>query len=103
MPIDAGAFLSTNVVPAIQRVQGVGDAQVLGPSDYAMRIWTDPQKMAALDISASDIANAIQAENLPASTGQIGAAPAPDGQATVYTITSQGQLSDAGPVRRHRR
>ncbi|MEX6506126.1 efflux RND transporter permease subunit [Jiella sp. M17.18] len=95
-PIDSGAYLSTNVVPAIQRIDGVGDAQVLGPSDYAMRIWTDPKKMAALDVSASDISSAIQAENLPASTGQVGAAPAPDGQATVYTITSQGQLSTPG-------
>ncbi|MCE7027544.1 efflux RND transporter permease subunit [Jiella avicenniae] len=92
-PIQSGAYLSTNVVPAIQRIRGVGDAQVLGPSDYAMRIWTDPRKMAALDVSASDISAAIQAENLPASTGQVGASPAPDGQATVYTITSQGQLS----------
>ena len=91
--IQSGAYISTNVTTAIQRIAGVGDAQVLGPSDYAMRIWTDPKKMAQLDIAPADISAAIEAENLPASTGTVGGSPAPEGQAQVYTITSQGQLT----------
>ena len=93
--IDIGAYLSSDVVTALQRVEGVGDANVLGNADYSMRVWTDPARMAALSIAPSDITAAIAAENLPASTGQIGGAPAPDGQALVYTITSQGQLNTA--------
>ncbi len=93
--IDIGAYLSSDVVTSLQRVEGVGDANVLGNADYSMRVWTDPARMAALSIAPSDITAAIAAENLPASTGQIGGAPAPDGQALVYTITSQGQLNTA--------
>ncbi|MBB3950953.1 efflux RND transporter permease subunit [Aureimonas jatrophae] len=91
--IDIGAYLSSSVVTALQRVEGVGDANVLGNADYAMRIWTDPVRMAALSISPAEVTAAITAENLPASTGQIGGSPAPEGQATVYTITAQGQLN----------
>lgn len=94
-PIELGAYVSTNVTPALSRVQGVGNAAPLGPADYAMRIWTDPDKMAALDISPSDISTAIQAANTVASVGIVGGSPAPEGQATVYTVTSQGRLSNA--------
>ncbi|MBB3997572.1 efflux RND transporter permease subunit [Aureimonas pseudogalii] len=93
--IDIGAYLSSTVVTALQRVEGVGDANVLGNADYSMRVWTDPVRMAALSISPAEVNAAIQAENLPASTGQIGGSPAPEGQALVYTITSQGQLNTA--------
>ncbi|WP_082536859.1 MULTISPECIES: efflux RND transporter permease subunit [unclassified Aureimonas] len=91
--IDIGAYLSTSVVTALQRIEGVGDANVIGNSDYSMRIWTDPRRMSALQISSADITQAIASANLPASTGQIGSSPASEGQAIVYTITSQGQLN----------
>ncbi|MER0237937.1 efflux RND transporter permease subunit [Fulvimarina sp. MAC8] len=93
--IELGAYVSTNITPALSRVQGVGNASPLGPADYAMRIWTDPDKMAALDISPSDITAAIQAANTVASVGIVGGSPAPEGQATVYTVTSEGRLSEA--------
>ncbi|RFC62858.1 AcrB/AcrD/AcrF family protein [Fulvimarina endophytica] len=93
-PIEVGAYVATNVTTALSRVTGVGSAEPLGPADYAMRIWTDPDKMASLDVSPSDISTAIQAANTVASVGSIGASPAPDGQATVYTVTSQGRLTD---------
>ncbi|MCK5931787.1 MAG: efflux RND transporter permease subunit [Fulvimarina manganoxydans] len=93
-PIELGAYVSTNVTTALSRVEGVGNASPLGPADYAMRIWTDPDRMAALNISPDEVVAAIQASNTVASIGQIGGAPAPEGQATVYTVTSKGRFSD---------
>ncbi|MDY8110344.1 efflux RND transporter permease subunit [Fulvimarina sp. 2208YS6-2-32] len=92
-PIDVGAYVATNVTTALSRVQGVGNASPLGPADYAMRIWTDPARMASLNVAPSDISNAISAASTVASVGLVGGSPAPEGQATVYTVTSQGRLS----------
>ena len=92
--IEAASYISTNVTTALQRIDGVGNASVLGPSNYALRVWTDPDKMSALNISAQDIATAIRSENLAAALGQVGAPPAVEGQSLVYTVTSTGRLSD---------
>ncbi len=91
---DAASYVSTNVTTAVQRIPGVGNAQILGPSNYAMRIWTDPEKLAQLDLSPADVAAAIQSQNLAAALGQVGGAPAVEGQAVTYTLTAQGRLSD---------
>ena len=93
-PIQAGAYLSTNVAPALSRVQGVGNAAVIGSSDYAMRIWTDPERMSALDISPQDVSAAIQTANVQGSVGSVGASPAPKGQSTVFSVTAQGRFTD---------
>ncbi|SEN25220.1 efflux RND transporter permease subunit [Palleronia pelagia] len=92
--IDAASYVSTNVTTALQRINGVGNASVLGPSNYALRIWTDPGKMSALGLSPADITNAVRSQNLAAALGQVGAAPAVDGQALVYTVTSSGRFSN---------
>jgi len=92
--IDAASYVSTNLTTAVSRISGVGNAQVLGPSNYAMRIWTDPDKLSQFNLSPSDVANAIREENLAAALGQVGGAPAVDGQSVVYTVTAQGRLSD---------
>ncbi len=91
--IEAASYVSTNVTTTLQRINGVGNASVLGPSNYALRIWTDPGKMTALDLSPEDIANAIRSENLAAALGQVGGAPSVEGQSLVYTVTSKGRLS----------
>ncbi|PZX17797.1 HAE1 family hydrophobic/amphiphilic exporter-1/multidrug efflux pump [Palleronia aestuarii] len=92
--IDAASYVSTNLTTAVQRINGVGNAQVLGPSNYAMRVWTDPDKLTQFGLSPTDVADAIRSQNLAAALGQIGGAPAVDGQAVVYTVTAQGRLSD---------
>ncbi len=93
-PVDAASYVSTNLTTAVQRIDGVGNAQVLGPSNYAMRIWTDPEKLAQFSLSPSDVADAIRSQNLAAALGQIGGAPAVEGQSVVYTVTGQGRLSE---------
>ncbi|WP_448207436.1 efflux RND transporter permease subunit [Azospirillum sp. sgz302134] len=92
-PIFISNYASINLRDAIARVKGVGDAQVLGALTYAMRVWMDPNRMAALGIAASDVVAAIQNQNLQASAGQIGAPPVPDGQQQL-TILARGRLDD---------
>ena len=92
-----GLFLSNysqiNVVNPISRVAGVGSASLMGGLSYSMRIWLDPQRMAALGITADDVTNAIQQQNVQAGAGLIGAAPIPDDQVLQYSITALGRLA----------
>lgn len=88
-------YASINLKDALARVQGVGKADVMTDLEYAMRIWMDPDKMAALSIAPSDVIAAIQEQNLEASAGSIGAPPVPEGQTFQYTIKTQGRLTSA--------
>ena len=91
-----GLFLSNyaqiNVVNPLSRVNGVGSATLMGALNYSMRIWLDPQRMAALGITADDVTNAIQQQNVQAAAGLIGAPPIPDDQVLQYSITALGRL-----------
>jgi multidrug efflux pump len=91
-----GLFLSNyaqiNVVNPLSRVNGVGSATLMGALNYSMRIWLDPQRMAALGITADDVTNAIQQQNVQAAAGLIGAPPIPDDQVLQYSITALGLL-----------
>ncbi|MDR2283101.1 MAG: efflux RND transporter permease subunit [Sphingobacterium sp.] len=81
-------YAKINVVPELKRIYGVGDAQVNGNKDYAMRVWLDPQKMKAQNISPAEVMAAIQAENRDAAPGKFGE----NGQESVeYTIRYQGK------------
>jgi hydrophobe/amphiphile efflux-1 (HAE1) family protein len=66
-----------NVRDVLARLPGMGDVQLFGGGDYAMRIWLDPQKLAALNLSAGDVISAIRAQNIQVAAGQIGAPPSP--------------------------
>ncbi len=66
-----------NIRDVLARLPGMGDVQLFGGGDYAMRIWLDPQKLAALDMTAGDVVDAIRAQNIQVAAGQIGAPPAP--------------------------
>ncbi|MCA8882366.1 MAG: efflux RND transporter permease subunit [Rhodobacteraceae bacterium] len=86
-------YASINLKDALARVSGVGRADVLTDFAYAMRIWMDPDRMASLGLSPTDLINAIRDQNLEVSAGQIGSPPAPDDQQFQYTIKAQGRLS----------
>ncbi len=88
---DLSDYLVTNLVNEISRVDGVGNVQVFG-AQYAMRIWLDPSKLAAFDLTPSDVVAAVSAENAQISAGAFGALPAPAGQALNATITAQSLL-----------
>ena len=91
-----GLFLSNytqiNVVNPISRVAGVGSATLMGGLSYSMRVWLDPQHMAALGITADDVTNAVESQNVQAAAGLIGAPPIPDNQVLQYSITALGRL-----------
>ncbi|WP_170324654.1 efflux RND transporter permease subunit [Ruegeria arenilitoris] len=88
-------YASINLKDALARVQGVGKADVLTNLEYAMRIWMDPDKMAALSITPGDVISAIREQNVEVSAGSIGAPPVPEGQTFQYTIKTKGRLTSA--------
>jgi hydrophobe/amphiphile efflux-1 (HAE1) family protein len=86
-------FVTLNILDELKRVPGVGDASIFGARDYAMRIWIDPQKLANFGLSAQDVIQAIQSQNLQAAAGRIGAAPLSADQRLQLTVTTKGRLS----------
>lgn len=99
--LDISNYVATNVVDVISRVPGVGDASVTGTSEYSMRVWLDPRRLTALSMTPGDVATAIQAQNIQASLGQVGGAPAPDDVALQYSLVAEGRLADRS-LRQHR-
>src|SRR5947208_223376 len=84
-PVAIGDFASRNVLPEIQRIPGVGQAQLFG-SERAMRIWVEPQKLIAFNISLAEVNAAIRSQNAQVSAGAIGDLPNTPGQAVSATV-----------------
>ncbi|MCQ2999863.1 efflux RND transporter permease subunit [Pseudomonas syringae] len=91
---DLSDYIAANVQDPISRLDGVGDTSLFG-SQYAMRIWIDPDKLANFSLTPLDVKNAIQAQNIQVSAGQLGALPAASNQQLNATITSQTRLRTA--------
>ncbi|MBY0458888.1 MAG: efflux RND transporter permease subunit, partial [Gemmataceae bacterium] len=77
----------------LQRVPGISDVTIFGQRDYAMRLWVDPDRLAAFDLTAADVLGAIRQQNLPVAAGQIGRPPAGPGQPYQLTLTALGRLT----------
>ena len=88
---DLADYMGSYMVEPVSRLPGVGKVEVFG-SEYAMRIWIDPQKLKYYDLSPSDVVSAISAQNAQISAGSFGAMPAPAGQLLNATITAQSLL-----------
>tara|TARA_R110002051_G_scaffold53777_2_gene101059 strand:- start:3874 stop:7020 length:3147 start_codon:yes stop_codon:yes gene_type:complete len=84
-------YARINLVPKLQRIKGVGNVTVFGAKDYSMRIWLNPDKMAAYNLMPSDIQNALREQNLEAATGKIGENA--DG-VYEYVLKYKGRLSE---------
>ena len=91
-----GNYAEINLVDRIKRVKGVGDVQNFTAQDYAMRIWLDPEKLASLGLTPSDVASAIREQNAQAPAGTIGAEPAPAGQEMQFNVRAPGLLRTPG-------
>jgi multidrug efflux pump len=91
-PIALGDYASRSILPEIQRINGVGQAQLFG-TERAMRIWIDPVKLQNYSLSANDVTNAIRAQNAQVSAGEIGSLPNVAGQGIAATVVVSGQLS----------
>jgi len=81
-----------NLVDPITRSYGIGNVQVFGAGQYAMRLWVRPDQLAKLGITVTDIISAIQAQNTVNPAGQAGGNPAPKGQEFTYSVLAQGRL-----------
>ncbi|HEY3276664.1 MAG TPA: efflux RND transporter permease subunit, partial [Syntrophorhabdaceae bacterium] len=81
-----------NINDPMSRVKGVGQVQIFGAGQYAMRLWVKPDRLAKLGITVRDIVSAINAQNTVNPSGQIGAEPAPPGQEFTYAVRAQGRL-----------
>lgn len=77
----------------LSRLPGVGQIQIFGAGDYAMRIWLDPDKVAARGLTASDVVAAIREQNVQVSAGQLGAEPMPNKSDFLLSINAQGRLT----------
>ncbi|MGB4062139.1 MAG: efflux RND transporter permease subunit [Burkholderiaceae bacterium] len=91
-PVALGDYASRNVLPELQRVPGVGQAQLFG-TERAMRVWIDPAKLQGYGLSSADVTNAIRAQNAQVSAGEIGSLPNVAGQGIAATVVVKGQLS----------
>ena len=81
-----------NVKDQLARIPGMGDVQIFGAGDYAMRVWLDPQKVAGRNMTASDVVDAIREQNVQVAAGVVGAAPSKSADFQL-TVNTQGRLS----------
>ena len=80
---------------ALTRITGISQVQIFGAGPYAMRIWVNPDKLANLRVTVSDITNAVKAQNKVNPAGQIGGEPVPQGQQFTYNVRAPGRLPTA--------
>src|SRR6187401_1028753 len=85
-------YTTININDALARIPGVGQINLFGGSDYAMRVWLRPDVIGRLGVTVPDIANAIAQQNQLTPAGQIGGPPAPSGTEYTYTVRTQGRL-----------
>ncbi|MDP3823031.1 MAG: efflux RND transporter permease subunit [Burkholderiales bacterium] len=91
-PVALGDYASRAVLPEIQRIPGVGQAQLFG-TERAMRIWVDPAKLVSFNLSAADVNAAVRSQNAQVSAGVIGDMPNISGQGIAATVVVNGQLN----------
>ncbi|HET9371545.1 MAG TPA: efflux RND transporter permease subunit, partial [Vicinamibacterales bacterium] len=85
-------YTTININDAIARIQGVGQINLFGGSDYAMRVWLRPDRIGRLGLTVPDVVNAINQQNQLSPAGQIGGPPAASGTEFTYTVRTQGRL-----------
>ena len=92
-PLFLSNYITINMLDQIKSTPGVGDASLWGPQDYAMRAWVRTDRLTGLGLTTGDIINAIQAQNIQAAVGRIGARPISDEQQLQLNIQTKGRLS----------
>ena len=85
-------YATLNVKDQLARIDGMGDVQVFGSGDYSMRVWLDPQKVAARNLTASDVVNAIREQNVQVAAGVVGQGPSKNADFQL-TVNTQGRLA----------
>jgi HAE1 family hydrophobic/amphiphilic exporter-1 len=85
-------YANINISNELARIPGVGQVNVYGAGQYAMRFWVRPDRLAKLNVTVSEIVNAVKVQNTVNPAGQIGGAPVPPGQEFTYTVIAKGRL-----------
>jgi multidrug efflux pump len=88
---DVSDYMTSNIQDPLSRVEGVGDVNIFG-APHAMRIWLNPQRLAAVALMPSDVISAITAQNSEVAAGEVGGLPSPQGQMLNATVTAQSRL-----------
>src|SRR5919205_1450462 len=98
-PLFISNYVTINLLDQIKSTPGVGDATLWGPQDYAMRAWVQTDLMTGLGLTTGDVISAIQAQNVQAAVGRIGARPISDDQQLQLSIQTQGRLTSVEQFR----
>ena len=93
-PVYLRNYATLNVRNELARLPGAGQVIIFGAGDYAMRVWLDPNKIAARGLSANDVVRAIREQNLQVAAGVVGGQPMPEAVAYQLTVTAKGRLTD---------
>ncbi len=88
-------YIDVYVKDALKRVAGVSDVTIFGERKYSMRLWLDPDRLAARDLTAGDVVNALREQNVQVAAGSLGQAPAPSGQMYQLSVRAVGRLREA--------
>lgn len=86
-------YVKLNLIDALARVPGVGEAYAFGPRDYSMRVWLDVTRLSSLNLTALDVVQALRSQNVQAAVGRIGANPAIPGTNFQINLTADGRLN----------
>src|SRR5947207_2938154 len=92
-PLFLANYAYVNINDPMTRVPGIGQVQIFGAAQYAIRLWVNPDTLAKLDITVNEIASALQAQNTVNPAGQLGGDPVPPGQEFTYTVLAKGRLA----------
>ncbi|HYD47378.1 MAG TPA: efflux RND transporter permease subunit, partial [Terriglobales bacterium] len=87
-------FAFLRVRDELSRIPGVGDVTVIGAGQYSMRVWLDPQRLKAVNLTTSDVVSAIREQNIQVAAGQLGQPPAPSTQDFQLTVNTLGRLTE---------
>jgi multidrug efflux pump len=87
-------YATLNVIDELRRIPGVGNVQVFGARDYAIRIWLNPARLAELDLTPADVAAAVREQNAQSAAGQLGAEPTDERVDLTLSVTTQTRLRD---------
>jgi HAE1 family hydrophobic/amphiphilic exporter-1 len=97
--LELSDWVYNNVADPLARVPGVGSINFFG-SQYSMRVWLDPNRMASLGLTTGDIVEVLHAQNIQAAVGEVGGAPTPKGQELHFNLSAAGRLSTVGEFER---
>src|SRR5712671_4361368 len=86
-------YATINIIDALARIKGVGQATLFGPLDYSLRIWLDPDRLTELNLTPNDVISSVQSQNIQAALGRVGAAPITREQQVQINIKTKGRLS----------